>query len=151
MPSKLFFKKFSNVDQMELELPETTYIRDIENKVLQGIVVHCLSDIDGISLVHGNFINNILGKDNLEGIRGIQTQQDNKHQCLTVKVEINIEYGIPIPEKAEEVQNKITKEITRLTGLHVSSIHVVFKNVTSKETIRNDASLENATSNQSGN
>ena len=43
--------------------------------------------------------------------------------------EVNVEYGLPLPEKAEEIQTKISHEISRLTGLHVSTIHVVFKNL----------------------
>lgn len=42
-------------------------------------------------------------------------------------------YGTSIPGKAEEIQTKIAEEITKLTGLHVASVHVVFKNVISME------------------
>ena len=35
------------VDTKEFELPETVFIRDIENKVFQSIVLQCLAQIDG--------------------------------------------------------------------------------------------------------
>lgn len=117
------------VDTKEFELPETVFVRDIENRVFQGIVLQCLSKIDGITLVEGNFIDNILGRDILEGVKGIHTEQDSKQQCIDIRVEVNICFGISIPEKAEEIQSKIAEEVTRLTGLHVSCIHVVFKNI----------------------
>jgi uncharacterized alkaline shock family protein YloU len=121
------------VDTKEFELPETVFIRDIENKVFQSIVLQCLSQIEGISLVEGNFIDHLLGRNAVEGVKGIYAEQDNKNRAVNIKVEVNICYGIPIPDKAEEIQTKIAEEITKLTGLHVASVHVVFKNVISPE------------------
>lgn len=128
--NEMKYKKESlRIDTKEFELPETVLVRDIENRVFQGIILQSLAKIDGISLMEGNFIDNILGREGLEGVRGIHVEQDSKHQCVGIRVEINICYGVPIPNKAEEIQSKIAEEVTRLTGLHVSSIHVVFKNI----------------------
>lgn len=122
----------SKVDTKEFEIPETVFIRDIENKVFQSIILQCLAQIDGVSLVEGNFIDHLLGR-SAEGVKGIYAEQDDKHQSVHVKVEVNLHYGIVIPSKAEEIQTKIAEEITKLTGLHVASVHVVFKNVVSAE------------------
>lgn len=124
------------VDTKEFELPETVFVRDIENRVFQSIVLQCLSQIPGISLVEGNFIDHLLGR-SAEGVKGIYAEQDEKNHSISIKVEVNIQYGISIPEKAEEIQTKIAEEITRLTGLHVSTVHVVFKNVISVEQAKN--------------
>jgi uncharacterized alkaline shock family protein YloU len=120
------------VDTKEFELPETIFIRDIENKVFQSIILQCLAQIEGISLVEGNFIDHILGR-SAEGVKGIYAEQDDKNQSINIKVEVNVLYGTSIPQKAEEIQTKISHEITELTGLHVASVHVVFKNVISIE------------------
>lgn len=120
------------VDTKEFELPETSFIRDIENKVFQSIVLQCLAQIEGISLVEGNFIDHLLGR-SAEGVKGIYTEQNDKNQAVSIKVEVNILYGTSIPEKAEEIQTKIAEEVTKLTGLHVASVHVVVKNVISIE------------------
>lgn len=130
--------KFDNkrVDTKEFELPETTYIRDIENRVFQSIVLQCLDKIEGISPVEGNFIDNIFGRSAVEGLKGIHAEQDQKNHCVNIRVEVNICYGIVIPEKAEEIQMMISEEVTRLTGLHVASVHVVFKNVFSPDQIK---------------
>lgn len=117
------------VDTKEFELPETLFIRDIENRVFQSIVLQCLSQIEGITLVEGNFIDNIFGRTGQEGTKGISAEQDSKSHSVNIKVEVNVCFGISIPEKAEEIQNKIAEEITKITGLHVATIHVVFKNV----------------------
>ena len=119
----------SKLDTREIEYPETMFVRDIENRVFQSLVLQCLSKIKGITLLEGNFIDNILGRDSVEGIKGIHTEQDSKNNSVNVRVEVNVCYGISIPEKADEVQTKITEEIIQLTGLHVSTVHVVFKNV----------------------
>lgn len=121
--------KSPKLDTKEFELPETHFVRDIENRVFQGIVLKTLSKIEGITLLEGNFINNLLGRDTLEGVRGIYTEQDTKKQCVSIKIEVNVGYGVSIPKKAEEIQNKITNDIVEFTGLHVSNVHVVFKNM----------------------
>ncbi|MBM3208376.1 MAG: Asp23/Gls24 family envelope stress response protein [Chlamydiae bacterium] len=118
-----------NIDTKEVELPETVFIRDIESRVFQSIAVQCLSKIDGVALLEGNFIDSLLGRDSNESVRGIYVQQDPKSHSVSVKLEINVAYGICIPEKAEEVQMKILEEVSSFTGLHVASVHVVFKNL----------------------
>lgn len=120
---------FEDLDTKEIDIPETIYIRDIETRVFQSITIKCLSSIDGIALLEGTLMDNLLGREGLERIKGIYVEQDPKNRAVSIKVELNIYYGISLPEKSEEIQETIVKEITRLTGLHVSSVHVVFKNL----------------------
>jgi uncharacterized alkaline shock family protein YloU len=117
------------VDTKEFEFPETVYARDIDNRVFQGIVLQILSQIEGITLIEGNLFDSIMGLSGSEGAKGIQADQDMRSHTISIKVEVNVCYGVSIPEKAEEIQTKIAEEITKLTGLHVASVHVVFKNV----------------------
>lgn len=118
------------VDTQEFELPETLYVSDIDAKVFQGIVLQCLSKIEGVTLTDGGFIASILGRKGPEvGASGIQSQQDTKNHSVSIKIEINIAYGLSIPAKAEEIQSKVVEEITSFTGLRVSSIHIIFKNI----------------------
>lgn len=119
------------MDTKELELPETVFIRDIESKVFESIAIQCLSHIKGVGLLEGNFIDTLLGKEPLERIKGISVEQDLKNHSVTIKIELNVAYGVSIPEKAEEVQTKIAEEISRFTGIHVACVHVVFKNLIS--------------------
>lgn len=120
------------LDTKEFELPETIFIRDLENRVFQSIVLQCLSEIDGISLIEGNFIDHLLGRSS-EGVKGIYAEQNEKNHSVDIKIEVNILFGLSIPEKAEEIQSKTVEQITKITGLHVGSVHVVFKNVISAE------------------
>lgn len=118
------------VDTKEFEIPETLFVRDIDNQVFQGIVLQTLKKIPGISLVEDNFIESILGKNPVTtSYRGIQAEQDPKSNTIRIRIELNIHFGTSIPEKAEEIQTQVAEEITRLTGLHVSQVHLVFKNI----------------------
>lgn len=128
--SKTSIKK---VDTKEFELPETVFVRDIENHLLQEIILQCLNQIQEIAPVEGNLIENLFGRSSGESLKGIYAEQDNKNHSVLIKVEVNIAYGVSIPEKAEEIQTLIAEEVTRLTGLHVSSVHVVFKSILSKQ------------------
>jgi uncharacterized alkaline shock family protein YloU len=121
--------RFDELDAKELELPDTIFIRDIESRVFQAITIKCLAGIEGIALIEGNLIDNLLGREGMERIKGIYIEQDSKNHAVNLKLEVNVAYGISLPIKAEEIQNKLVKEVTDLTGLHVASIHVVFKNL----------------------
>lgn len=117
----------------EIDFAETVYIRDIENRVFQSLVLKAVGSIDGVAFVEGGLIDQLLKLGKLDGVKGIVVEQDNEKQSVSVRVELNIGYGLPIPEKAQEVQSKITEEITRFTGLHVSSVHVIFKDILSDQ------------------
>lgn len=119
----------SKVDTQELELPETTYVRDIENRVFQAIILQVLTKVSDINLIEGNLIDAILNRGNVERIKGVFVEQEAKSPTIKIKVEVNVHYGTCIPEKAKEIQQKISDEINRLTGLHVSCVHVIFKNM----------------------
>ena len=120
---------FEDIDTKEIDIPETIYIRDIETRVFQSITIKCLSGIEGIALLEGTLMDNLLGREGLERIKGIYVEQDPKNRSVSIKVELNVYYGISLPEKSAEIQDRIVSEITRLTGLYVSSVHVVFKNL----------------------
>lgn len=119
---------YEKLDTKELNLPDTVFIRDIESRVFQAIVLQCLSQIDGIGLQEGNLFDSLLGRE-VERVKGIHVEQDQKQHSVLVRVEINIAYGLSIPEKAEEIQTKIVEEISRWSGLHVSTVHVIFKDL----------------------
>ena len=122
------YDKLKNMDAREIELPETVFIRDIETRVFQAIALQCMAKIEGIGLLEGNLFDSLLGRD-LDRVKGIYVEQDQKKHSVDVRVEINVQYGISIPEKAEEIQTKLVEEISRWTGLHVAAIHVIFKNM----------------------
>lgn len=129
MSEKKAETKVKGLDTRELKFPETLYVRDIEDRVFQGIVLECIKEIGGIAPVEGSFISSIFNPSPQEGIKGVTIEQNPKEKSVGIKVEVNVNYGESIPDKAEEMQSKIAEEVTRLTGLHVSYVHVVFKHI----------------------
>ena len=121
--------QLKNIDTKEFELPDTIFIRDIESRVFQAIVLQGLAKIEGVALLEGNLIDSLLGRDSLDGVKGIHVDQDQKNHSVNIKVDINVAYGI-CTNKAR-IQTKIAEDVSRLTGLHVGCIHVVFKNLIS--------------------
>src|SRR5258706_6216828 len=91
------------IDMKELELPETVFIRDIESRVFQSIVVQCLAQIEGVETLEGTLFDSLLGRDSLDGIKGIHVEQDQKNHAVNIRVEINVAYGSCIPDKAEQI------------------------------------------------
>jgi uncharacterized alkaline shock family protein YloU len=135
---------YEKLDRKELNLPDTVFIRDIETRVFQAIVLQCLAKIQGVGLIEGNLFDSLLGRE-VERVKGIHVEQDLEQHSVEVRVEINIAYGMSIPEKAEEIQSKIVEEISRWSGLHVASVHVIFKDLIrppAGESSENTAALE---------
>ncbi len=136
----LLHTQLKQIDTKELELPETVFVRDIESRVFQSIALHCIAKIEDIGLLEGTLIDSILGRDGPASVKGIYVEQEEKTPTVNFKIEVKVAFGISIPEKAEEIQCKIAQEVSRLTGLHVGKVHVVFKdlifNESLEETIR---------------
>jgi uncharacterized alkaline shock family protein YloU len=122
------YDQLKNIDKKEIELPDTVFVRDIDTRVFQAIVLQSLSKIEGIGLLEGNFFDSLLGRE-VERVKGIHVTQDQKNHSVEIRVEINIIYGINIPEKAEEIQENLVEEISKWTALHVSMVHVIFKDL----------------------
>lgn len=129
-------------DKEEYEFADTVFVRDIDSRVFQAITYKCLTQIEGVELVGGNILDNLLGRDTTDRVKGIFIEQDQKNHSVNIKVELNIAYGISIPEKSEEIQSKIAEEVCRLTGLHVSSVHAIFKNLISQRPLNLNAEVE---------
>ncbi|BAE80955.1 hypothetical protein CF0183 [Chlamydia felis Fe/C-56] len=122
-------KQNLKLDVKEIEFPETVFSRDIETRVIQVIILHCLAKINGVSLLGGNLIDTLFGRD-IERMKGIYVEQDSKNHLVKVRIEVNVDYGVSIPEKTEEIQGCIVSEISEYTGLHVASVHVIIKGLT---------------------
>jgi len=119
-----------NIDVKEVELPTTEFIFDIESKVLQSFCFQVIKKTQGVYPIEGGIIENLLG---YEHLKGISVQQDSKAHAVIIKLEVAVEYGVCLPQKAEELQTRIVEEISEFTGLHVGSCHVIFKTLVTHE------------------
>ncbi|MDN3507499.1 MAG: Asp23/Gls24 family envelope stress response protein [Simkaniaceae bacterium] len=133
-------EKFKEMDMKEIEFADTVFIRDIDSRVFQAITFKTLLEIEGVALPGAGLIDNLLGRETTERIRGITVEQDQKNHAVNIKIELNIAFGVSIPEKAEEIQTSVARDISKLTGLHVGCVHVIFKNMIAEGAL--DAILE---------
>ena len=117
------------IEKNKEEFTDTIFLRDIESRVFQTIVIKCLSQIEGVGFLGGTLFDHLLGREGVDRIKGIYVEQDQNNQSVSVKIEVNVAFGISIPEKGDEIQEKVAREITRLTALHVSCVHVIFKGI----------------------
>lgn len=134
--------QYKQLDAKEIHLPETLFVRDIESRVFQSIALQCLSKIEGVAVLEANLIDNLLGRDALERVKGIIVEQDSKSHSVNIRLEINVAYGVNIPQKAEEIQIKVAREVSTITGLHCGTVHVVFKNLIYPEKTKLDRESE---------
>ncbi|MCH9630948.1 MAG: hypothetical protein S4CHLAM37_09590 [Chlamydiia bacterium] len=126
----------SSKTKEDYEFADTVFVRDVDSRVFQAISYKCLLGIEGVELIGGNILDSLLGRESAsERIKGITVDQDQKNHSVNIKIEVNVAYGISIPEKSEEIQSKVAKELAALTGLHVASVHVVFKNLITQQPI----------------
>lgn len=117
------------VDQKEFDLPETVYIHDIDNQAIQNIVAQILSRIPGVHLSHESLMESFLGKKSLSSTKGIHVEQDPKAKCVKIRIELVVDYGISIPEISQAIYDEVAKEVPELTGLPISQIHLLYKDV----------------------
>ena len=125
----------SDKENFEINYIDTVYVQNIESKVFQAIVYQSLKEIDGIELIEGNLFDSLIGGEGNEKMKGIHVEQDEASHTVSFKIDLNVSYGICIPTKAEEIQKKIKEDISKLTGLHIGYVHVVFKNVILPESL----------------
>ena len=139
MKEKKYPQEVRKLDPQEFELPETTLSRDIENQVFQGIILKILSQISGIGLLEGRFLDNLIGR--VDKVKGIFIEQDEASHSVRIKIEVSVQYGVNIPQKADEIHSAVVEEITKMTGVRVSEVHVVFKELMTEDTSESETPL----------
>lgn len=109
-------------------------ISDEVVEVIAGIAASEIKGVVGMSAGLVNGISQILsGKKNLSKGVKVNVGEDS----ASIDLYIVVEYGIKIPELAEEVQSNVKKSVESMTGLNVSGVNVYVQNVsiTKEETI----------------
>lgn len=91
------------------------------DEVLRTMVNLALSEIEGVVGTEARGTGGLLGRKNLSHITGINVQE----QRINIDLAIIVKYGLPLREKAREVQQKVGATISSMTGLEVDSVNVV--------------------------
>lgn len=107
----------------------------ITERALGMLVKNSVCSIPGVARLTGNSL-----VDNLAELVGSKSVKDrsisikaDEEGFLTVEVAINIRYGYNLPETAAELQNTIASDIFSYTGLTVSNVNVVVRDLEEEE------------------
>lgn len=110
----------------EVDPSKTVCSHDIETRAIQILILNILNKVEGVCLLATNLIDTLLGRE-AERLKGIFVEQDPKTHTLKIRIEVNMHYGISIPEKVKEVHRRILQEVEEFMQLPVAHIHVVVK------------------------
>ena len=106
----------------------------ISQEVVATIAESVISEIDGVaSLVGGNAKNEIVKffQNVSSGGKGIEVEV-GETEC-TIDLYIVAKLGHQLPALAGEIQNKVVKAITEITGLKVQEVNVFIQKVVKED------------------
>ena len=106
----------------------------ISQEVVATMAESVISEIDGVaSLVGGNAKNEIVKfiQNVSSGGKGIEVEV-GETEC-TIDLYIVAKLGHQLPALAGEIQNKVVKAITEITGLKVQEVNVFIQKVVKEE------------------
>lgn len=100
----------------------------MENGALSAIVRKAACQVEGVTRITGNSI-----VDNIAEFMGSKRIQDRSIQIsvnrseLQIELSINVAYGFSLPLVASQVQQNVSGAIRDLTGLTVTQVNVVIR------------------------
>lgn len=102
----------------------------IHESVITSIVRKIASETEGVSRISGSSI-----VDNIAEIVGSKRIQDRAitvqmgKSKVAVEVSVNLFFGYKLPDVASALQTAIEEEIKKLTGLNVSKVDVIIREI----------------------
>ena len=100
----------------------------IHEGAIATIVRKAACSVPGVTRITGNsFVDNIaeiVGSKKIQD-RSIQIAMNNA--SVAVELSINIQYGVQLPAVAAAVQDVVSKEINAITGLNVTKVNVIVR------------------------
>jgi len=136
---KVFFASFCVNKKKILNIRRNRKMNELGNvsisqEVVATIAESVISEIDGVaSLVGGNAKNEIVKffQNVSSGGKGIEVEV-GETEC-TIDLYIVAKLGHQLPALAGEIQNKVVKAITEITGLKVQEVNVFIQKVVKEE------------------
>ena len=107
----------------------------IHEGAIATIVRKAACSVPGVTRITGNsFVDNIaeiVGSKKIQD-RSIQIAMNNS--SVAVELSINIQYGVQLPAVAAAVQDAVSREIKAITGLNVTKVNVIVREMEDKLT-----------------
>lgn len=106
----------------------STGVVKVHESVIASIVRKAALDVEGVLRLGTSSL-----MDNLAEIVGSKKIQDRSIQIamnnssVAVELSINIQYGVQLPAVAAAVQDAVSREIKAITGLNVTKVNVIVR------------------------
>lgn len=115
----------------------------VHESVVSSIVRKAVLGINGVLRFAGNSL-----VDNIAEFVGSKSMLDRAisiemgENSVSVEVQIILQYGVFIPEVAEDVQKVIRSQVQDMTGFPVETVNVVIMDIEEAETAENEEESE---------
>ena len=112
----------------------------IHDGVIATLTRRAALAIDGVSRLAGNAL-----VDNLAEIVGSRRMQAraitisvNESNQISIEIKLNLKIGFTIPEVAENVQKAVIADVEKVTGMTVTSVHVLVQDIDDESSFDED-------------
>jgi uncharacterized alkaline shock family protein YloU len=112
----------------------------IHDGVIATLTRRAALAIEGVSRLAGNAL-----VDNLAEIVGSRRMQAraitiavNENNQITIEIKLNLKVGYTIPEVAENVQKAVIADVEKVTGMTVTTVHVLVQDIDDETSIDDD-------------
>ncbi|MEG0873275.1 MAG: Asp23/Gls24 family envelope stress response protein [Clostridia bacterium] len=95
--------------------------------IIAGLAASEVEGIAGMTLGFADGINQILGG-NKKYSKGVKIELEGKK--VTIDLNVNIKYGVRIPDIAWAAQNAVKTSVENMTGLEVAAVNVNVQGIT---------------------
>ncbi len=121
--------------------PETEAIDDRENTgsdlgaitvhrdVIAAIARQAALKVPGVADMSGSFADGLASMISKADDRGIKVELEGR--CVSLELNIIVEYGVRIPRVAWRIQNEVYRAIEEMTGNKVKAVNVVVRGIRS--------------------
>ena len=103
----------------------------IHDGVIATLTRRAALAVEGVSRLAGNaLVDNlaeIVGSRRMQS-RAITIAVDDNNQ-ITIEIKLNLKVGYTIPEVAENVQKSVIAEVEKVTGMTVTTVHVLVQDI----------------------
>ncbi len=112
----------------------------IHDGVIATLTRRAALAIEGVSRLAGNAL-----VDNLAEIVGSRRMQAraitiavNENNQITIEIKLNLKVGYTIPDVAENVQKAVIADVEKVTGMTVTTVHVLVQDIDDETSIDDD-------------
>jgi len=119
-------------DRNYITLPEENGSILISEEVIASIAVGAVRDVEGVAGMMtgmGGSITDLMNKKSAQkGTRGVKI--DMTGEAISMDLYVMVQYGVSIPEVAENIQKTVASAVEAMTGCQVDAVNIHVGGVT---------------------